>query len=454
VRRGFLQAGNLDQERLIDCIEKGDFEACKRELAATEAIDIARVLQDLPAEQAAVAFRLLPKDLAVQVFDRLDSVQQQQLLEGLTNEGIRVLLEAMPPDERVDLFDEVPAVVARRLLKLLSPEQRKITDSILGYREGTAGRQMTPAFVDLHEEMTVAQALERTRRLAVDRETIYTAYVIDNERHLQGTVSLKDLVLAQPNARVADIMKTTPKSVFTNTDQEEVVRFLRDYDLLAAPVVDRENRLVGIITWDDAAEIAEKEATEDIYRLGAVSAPEEGYFGARVVDVVRRRLVWLFLLIMVNTVTGYIIAGQSALLGEMLILAAFIPLLIDTAGNIGAQTATVVIRGLATAEISLPQMLTIVLREARVGLLAGTLLGAGVLGWAFLMSRKWAVAMIVSVTLIAVATVATVVGATLPFLFRRMKIDPALLSAPLLTTVMDIFGVALYFLVARLVLRI
>jgi magnesium transporter len=311
---------------------------------------------------------------------------------------------------------------------------------------------MTPLFVDLRGDMTVSQALQRIRQLAVDRETIYDSYVMDGQRHLVGTVSLKDLVLTDPNTTVRDIAKPSPRTVATQTDQEEVARVLRDYTLLAVPVVDSEDRLVGIITYDDVADIVEEEATEDIYRFGAVAGTEREYFTARILSVVRRRVLWLLLLILVNTVTGSIIAGQKVLLGEMVILAAFIPLLIGTGGNVGAQSATVVIRGLATGEIRPQRAVAILAREIGVGLLMGLFLGAVVLGWAYLLGRDARVAIIVSVTLIAISTLATLTGGALPFFFRLLKIDPALVSAPFITTVMDIFGVALYFLIAHLLL--
>jgi magnesium transporter len=277
---------------------------------------------------------------------------------------------------------------------------------------------------------------------------------MDRRRYLIGTVSLKDLVIADPDARVGDIMKPDPPFVSTHTDREEVARELREHDLLAIPVVDAEQRLVGTITYDDVADIIEREATEDIYRFGAVSGTERGYFASRIFDVVRRRGVWLLLLIAVNTVTGAIIAQQKELLGEILILAAFIPLLIDTGGNVGAQSATVVIRGLATGEVKPRRALAVVLREVGIGALLGITLGAVALGWAYMLGGNLKVAAIVSTTLVAISVMATLAGGALPFIFRLLKIDPALVSAPFITTIMDIFGVALYFGIAQMILRL
>jgi magnesium transporter len=444
----------LNQNTVTEHIQHKRFEQLRSMLLDCNAVDIALLLRDIPAEDRALAFRLLPKGLAVQVFEHMEPDQQHQLLEAFTTDTARDLVMGMSPDDRAALLDEVPASVASRLVRLLSPRERKVTLELLGYEEGTAGRLMTPYFVGLRDDMTVGQALERIRRMAHDRETIYYAYVVDGERHLLGAVSLKDLVLTHDDTRISEMMTTSPKYVMTYTDQEDAARLLQDYDLLAVPVVDSENRLVGIVTWDDLADVMEEEATEDIYRYGAVEVPEEGYFRASLLNVARRRVVWLFLLIAVNTVTGSIIAGQSDLLQEVVILAAFVPLLIGTGGNVGAQSSTVEISGLATGEVGGGRAAFIVGRELAVGLLLGALLGLLVVAWAYLLGRELRVAIIVGVTLLAISSMAAMVGGALPFVFRVFKIDPAMVSAPFITTVMDIFGVTLYFLIAHLLLRL
>jgi len=442
----------LNEETFKELLENKQYRELRERLADSEPTHVADLLTSIPADEAVIAFRLLPKNLAISVFDYMDGASQNQLLEAFSDQAARDFLEAMPPDDRTELLDEVPAKVARRLLQILSPDQRRVTLQLLGYEEETAGREMTPLFVDLHSDMTVAQCLERVRQLAINRETVYECYVMDRRRYLIGTVSLKDLVIADPNAKVSDIMKPDPPFVSTHTDREEVARELREHELLAIPVVDAEQRLVGTITLDDVADIMEREATEDIYRFGAVPGTERGYFASRILDVVRRRGIWLLLLIVVNTVTGSIIAGQKELLGELLILAAFIPLLIGTGGNVGAQSATVVIRGLATGEVKPRRALAVVLREAGIGALLGIVLGAVALGWAYALGRNLEVAIVVSTTLVAISVMATLAGGALPFVFRILKIDPALVSAPFITTIMDIFGVAVYFGIAYMVL--
>ena len=444
----------LDEKTFEELIESRNLKTLRERLIVMETLDIAILLDSVSEEEMALAFRLLPKDIAVEVFDDFDGPTQHRLLESLANRTVSQLLDAMSPDDRTELLEEVPASVARRLMGLLSPEQRQVTLQLLGYEENSAGREMTPYFVDLRSSMTVAQAMERIRTLAIDRETIYECYVIGPRRRLEGTVSLKELVLARPDMTVADVTQPNPRKVFTHSDREEAASVLRDNRLLAVPVVDREERLVGIITQDDVADIMEEEVTEDIYRFGAVQGTERGYFTTRVFSVVRRRISWLLLLLVVNTVTATIISGQEDLLAEVVLLAAFIPLLIGTGGNIGAQSATVVIRGLATGEIRPRKALSIVGREVSVGLLLGLSLGLAVLLWSYWLGRDSDVSMVVALTLVSVAVLATAVGSALPFVFRLWKVDPALVSAPLVATVMDISGVSVYFAVAHLLITI
>lgn len=444
----------MDQDKFQTLLKTRRLKSAREYLLEIAPVDIAELVDNLPPDEAMVAFRLLPKNLAVRVFELLTVAQQHRLLESFTDQNARTLLEAMPPDDRTEVLEEVPAMVARKLLLLLSPEERQITQKMLGYGDNTAGRVMVPFFVDLRSDMTAREALDRIRRLAFEHETVLQSYVMDHERRLLGTVSLKDLVLANPEVHVGQIMKPEPISVSTNTDQEEVARVLRDHHLPAVPVVDNEGRLVGIITKDDVVDILEEEATEDIYRFGAVAGTERGYFASRILSLVRRRILWLLVLIAVNTITASIIAGQSELLGEVVLLAAFIPLLIGTGGNIGAQTATVIIRGLATREVNPKRAFAIVAREVGVGTIMGVLLAVVVAGWSYLLGKSLTISLAVSLTLMAISTIATLTGAVLPFLLNATKLDPALISAPFITTVMDIFGVLLYFVVAQVVLQL
>lgn len=443
----------LDEDTFKELLDNKQYRLLRERLADSEPTHVADLLAGIPVDEAVIAFRLLPKSLAISVFDYMDGAFQNQLLEAFSDQAARSFLEAMPPDDRTELLEEVPAKVARRLLQILSPDQRRVTLQLLGYEADTAGREMTPLFVDLHGDMTVAQALERIRRLAINRETVYVCYVMDRRRHLIGTVSLKDLVIADPDAKVSDIMTPDPSFVSTNTDREEVARELREDNLLAIPVVDAEQRLVGIITHDDVADIIEEETTEDIYRFGAVPGTERGYFASRILSIGRRRGVWLLMLMMANIVTGRIIF-QQADFPKLALLAAFIPLLIANGGNAGAQSATVVIRGLATGEVNPRRALAVISREAAIGAVLGVALGAIALGLAYAMTRDLEVALVVSITLLIVSVMATLAGGALPFVFRRVNVDPALVSAPVIATIMDICGVALYFGIAYMIMAV
>ena len=431
------------------------FDTLRSMLTDMNPVDVARLLEQLSSDEEVVTFRLLPKDLAVDAFEQMEGDHQQQLIHSFTDERARELVTAMSPDDRARLLDEVPAAVTRRLVQLLPPAERQATLALLGYNENSAGRIMTPDYVDLRVNMTVAQALERIRRLAVDKETIYYTYVVDPGRKLIGTASLKDLVIAAPDSVIQDIMTPAIKSVSTQTDQEEVAKVLRDYDLLAVPVVDAEDRLVGIVTWDDVLDVMEEEATEDIYRYGAVPMTERAYFSVSPFMRTWRRAPWLMVLIAVGFLTGLMIAAQEELLEQVAILAAFIPLLVDTGGNIGAQSSTVVIRGLATGEITHTRAIRTLGAEGFVGLLLATLLGVLSFGMGLVLTGGDAsVATVVGATMAGIAALAAMVGGGLPFLFRLVKVDPAVASAPLVTTVMDVSGVLLYFVIANALLEI
>jgi len=382
------------------------------------------------------------------VYEYLPVDVQQTLLERLRSGEVLELVEAMSPDDRVRLFDELPAKVVRRLQAELS-----VTAQLLGYAPETAGRLMTTEFIDLKEFHSVAQALAIVRRLARDTETIYALYVTDGARKLTGILSLRDLVVADPEARIGDVMTREVISVSTDTDQEEVANAIQRYDFLAIPVVDREQRLVGIVTVDDVIDVIEQEATRDLYAAGAVQAgDEDDYFQSSLFTVVRRRVVWLLVLVLANSLTFAVIAREEEILSRVVVLAAFIPLLIDTGGNVGAQSSTVVIRGLSTQQLQVNGRRITVLREAAAGLLLGLMMLVVVVPWAWRLGGEPMVAWATGLSLVAISVLAATAGAALPLLFARMGFDPALMSAPFITTAVDVVGVFLYLRVARLLL--
>lgn len=330
-----IQVAEVVAQQLESLLEAGNYDGAKLLLGPVQQVDAAEAIGSLPRTLQALAFRLLPKDEAIEVYEYLDAAVQQTMLERLRSGEVLELVEEMSPDDRVRLFDELPAKVVRRLLAELSPAERRITAQLLGYEAETAGRLMTTEFVDLKEFHSAAQALAIVRRRARDTETIYSLYVTDGSRHLTGILSLRDLVTADPEARIGDVMTRDVVSVGTDTNQEEVARAIQRYDFLAVPVVDREQRLVGIVTVDDVIDVIEQEATRDLYAAGAVQAgDEDDYFQSNLFTVARRRVVWLLVLLVANSGTSAVIASQELVLKQVVVLAAFIPLLIGTGGLI------------------------------------------------------------------------------------------------------------------------
>ena len=440
--------------QLQTMLSAGNYDAVKMLLQPVQPVDIAEAIGRLPRTLQALAFRLLSKDEAIEVYEYLDPAVQQSLLERLRSGEVLELVEEMSPDDRVQLFDELPAKVVRRLLAELSPAERRVTAQLLGYEPETAGRLMTTEYIDLKEFHSAAQALMIVRRRAPDTETIYSLYVTDGERHLTGILSLRDLVTADPEDRIGDVMTREVVNVRTDTDQEEVARAIQRYDFLAVPVVDREQRLVGIVTVDDVIDVIEQEATRDLYAAGAVQAGEDDdYFQSNLLVVARRRVVWLAVLVVASGFTSQVIAMNDAVLKQVVLLAAFIPLLTGTGGNVGAQSSTVVIRGLSTQRIQSLGLKKAVLREAIAGALLGLLMLLVVVPFTWLFGGYWLVGAAVGISLLAITTLAATAGAALPLLFDRMGLDPALMSPPFITTATDVVGVLIYLRTATWLLQ-
>ncbi|MDY6783959.1 MAG: magnesium transporter [Cyanobacteriota bacterium] len=432
-------------------LDEGNLQGAKALLVPVQPVDIADAIEGLDESKQAIAFRLLSKAEAIEVYEHLDSTVQQALIQKFKHQEVLDIVDQMSPDDRAKLFDELPAKVVRRLLSQLSAKERQVTALLLGYEEDTAGRIMTPEYISLREALTVSQALDRIRSLANVSEIIYYLYVTDNSRQLTGIVSLRDLVISAPDKTLTEIATRDVVYVHTNTDQEEVARLIQRYDLLALPVVDREQRLVGVVTVDDVLDILEEEATEDIYALGGVQSDGDNYFQINLLAVARKRVLWLLVLLGTNTITSEIINRNSALLQQVVALAAFIPLLTGTGGNVGAQSSTVIIRGLNTDEIRDLGKARVIFREALAGLLLGALLGIMATAY-FSLQQEFSVALSVGISLVAISLLASVAGSALPFLFDSFGLDPALMSAPFITTAVDVIGVLIYFNIARTML--
>ncbi|USR90193.1 magnesium transporter [Phormidium yuhuli AB48] len=439
----------LVRSQLQMFLEQENFQGAKTLLVPVQPADAAHAIERLPPELHAIAFRLLPKDKSSEIYEHLDSTVQQTLIEEFKNQELQELIDRMSPDDRVRLLDELPADLVRRLLKQLSSSERQATSLLLGYEPNTAGRIMTPEYVSLKEHFTVSQAFDRIRNLANITETIYALYVTDGTRHLTGILSLRDLVTAEPEQTIGEIMTRDVVSVHTSMDQEEVARTIQRYDFLAVPVVDSEQRLVGIVTVDDVLDVIERETTEDIYALGGLQADRENYFQMNLFRISRRRVTWLLVLLVTNIFTGGVIAANEDMLEQVVSLAMFIPLLVDTGGNVGTQSSTVIIRGLNMDKIRTRLAWQIIRREALVGILLGLMMGIIVILVAYVFLQDWPVALTVGLSLWAIATLASTSGAALPLLFKSLGFDPALMSAPFITTFVDVLGVLIYFYVAR-----
>jgi len=430
---------------LHELLVAGNYDTAKLLLEPSQPVDIAEAIGSLPQILQALAFRLLKKNEAIEVYEYLDPIVQQTLLDRLRSGEVLEIVEKMSPDDRVQLFDELPAKVVRKFLSALSPGERKVTAELLGYQPETAGRLMTTEFIDLKEMQTAEQALSLIRKRAPFTETIYSLYVTDKERHLTGILSLRDLVTADPQMQIGEVMTREVVNTTTDTNQEEVARAIQRYDFLALPVVDKENRLVGIVTVDDLIDVIEQEATRDIYAAGAVQAgDEDDYFQSGLFTIARRRIVWLLILVLANGITTKVIAMNDQILSEVVILAAFIPLLIGTGGNVGAQSSTVVIRGLSTQKIKSLGALKAISKEAITGALLGVLMLIVVIPFAWWQGEGLLIGLAVGISLLSITTLAATAGAMLPLLFYRMGLDPALMSSPFITTATDIAGVFIY----------
>lgn len=444
----------LVRVQLRSLIEQDNLAGVKSLLAPVQPADIAEAIEGLPENMQVVVFRLLGTEEALEVYEQFDPTIQKSLCEQFRNQEIRDIVNKMSPDDRAQLFDELPPQVLQRLNSEMNPEEREATALLLGYQPDTAGRIMTPEYISLEENYTVRESFEQIRSLAHISETIYYLYVINSQQRLVGILSLRELVTASLEQTLSDIMNRDAVCVQTTTDQEEVVRIIQDYDLIAVPVVDSEGRLVGIITVDDALDIVQEESTEDIYKLSGVQSEGDNYFKVNLFTVTKKRVFWLFILLLTNTFTSRIITSQEDILEQVIGLAAFIPLLNDTGGNVGAQSSTVVIRGFSTDEMRGMTNLQVILREGLAGTLLGLMLGIVAIVWAYILQQNFQIALVVGISLFLITIISSIVGSGLPFLFRVLKLDPALMSAPFITTAADILGVLIYFALAAWLLDI
>lgn len=431
------------------CIQEGKFSRIREEIIELNVVDIAQLLDELEEEKTLIVFRLLPKEISVEVFSYMSTEQQQYIIESITDKEIQNIISNMFMDDTVDILEEMPANVVKKILRNVSEDRRKLINQFLRYPDYSAGSLMTIEYVDLKKEMTVEQAIQRIRSIGLDKETINICYVMDQNRKLEGVIPIRQLLLNDGSTRIGDIMETNFISIDTHTDQEEISNLFRKYDLLAMPVVDHENRLVGIITIDDIVDIIEQENTEDFQVMAAIQPSEEEYLKTRVTRLAKNRIVWLLILMISATFTGTIIKHYEEVLSSVVVLAAFIPMLMDSAGNAGSQSATMIIRGLALEEIHIRDIGMVIWKELRVGLMVGIILSAvNFLRVYWFEKTDIAVAITISISLFLTIVLAKVVGSSLPILAKKIKLDPAIMAAPMITTIVDALSLLAYFRIA------
>lgn len=441
----------LDQVRNL--LENKQYTTLRQLLAEMNEADIAVVFEDLEEAERLKLFRILPKDMAADVFSYLDVEYQQHIISSLSDKDAAGIIDNLMADDATDLMEEMPANVVKRLLELASPETRRDINNLLKYPEDSAGSIMTVEYVDLKENLTVEQAINRIRKVGVDSETINICYVLDSRRKLIGTVALRYLLLMDPDELIGEIMHENIIAINTLDDQEEVARTFQKYDFTAMPVVDNESRLVGIITVDDVVDIMEKEATEDIEKMAAILPTDKSYMRTGVFETFKKRIPWLLLLMISATFTGKIISSFEDALSVYVILTAFIPMLMDTGGNAGGQASVTIIRGLSLDEIEFGDMFRVIFKEVRVAALCGLTLAVCNFAKLMLIDRVGvSVAFVVCITLVCVVLIAKVVGCTLPMFAKKLGFDPAVMASPFITTIVDAISLLIYFKIATILL--
>ncbi len=453
---------NYDLDYLMDLVTRRQYRSLREALTQMNEVDIAEFLDELDVEQEILVFRLLPKDVAAEVFTYLENADDQEKLIGaLSDKELREVLDELYMDDTVDLIEDMPANVVSRILRNTDASTRSQINQLLNYPKDSAGSIMTTEFVDLHPDATVEQSFARIRKVGLDKETVYTCYVTQN-RVLLGVVTVRRMLLSSYETRIGDIMETNVLSVNTHEDKEDVAQLFSKYDLSALPVVDGEDRLVGIITFDDAMDVMEEETTEDFEKMAAILPSDKPYLKTGVLETWRARIPWLMLLMLSATFTGIIITSFESLLSACVILTSFIPMLSGTGGNSGSQSSVAVIRALSLDEIDFSDLVAVVWKEIRVAVLCGACLACANFAKMMVVDR-WLmgnpevtplVALVVCLTLVFTVLCAKVVGCTLPMAAEKVGIDPAVMASPFITTIVDALSLLIYFFFATRLLGI
>jgi magnesium transporter len=442
-------------EWILDLINRNKYAEVRNMLIEMNVVDIAQIVEEIDKDKLLILFRILPKEMAAGVFSYIPSELQEFIVESITDKEIKNIIDTLFLDDAVDFLEEMPANVVKRVLRNTDPETRKLINQFLNYPEDSVGSIMTIEFVDLKKEMTVREAIQHVKETGVDKETIDNCYVLDNNRILEGVISIRKLILSDDNEKLEDIMETDIKSANTHDHREVLVSLFKKYDLLSLPVTDNEYRLVGIVTVDDVVDIMDQEATEDFQLMAAMQPSEKEYLKTGVFELAKNRIFWLLILMISATFTGNIISKYDDALQAVVILASFIPMIMDTGGNSGSQSSTMIIRGLALGEIQPNDILKVIWKELRVSILVGIVLSSvNFLRLLVLVKVDTFIALTVSITLMLTVIVAKLVGGTLPLASKKVKLDPAIMASPLITTIVDAVALLLYFRFATILLGI
>ena len=443
----------MDKDIFIKLLAQREFKAVRSILDVMNEVDIASLLSTLSDKELALAFRLIPKDKAAEVFSNMDTSMQTYLVTMFTEKELKELLDDLYMDDTVDMLEELPANLVKRILATVSASDRSMINQLLNYPEDSAGSIMTTEYVDLREEMTVGQAMAHIKKTGIHKETIYTCYITER-RKLVGIVSAKDLMTTDDDVPIKDLMETEIISVYTHADQEQVAQLFTKYDLLALPVIDLDGRMVGIVTFDDAMDVMVDEATEDITKMAAINPSEKTYFETSVLQHAKNRNPWLLILMFTSIITGTIITRYENAFAAIPLLVSFIPMLMDTGGNCGSQSATLIIRGIALDEIRFTDLFKVMFKEFRISLIVGAFLAVANGVRIFIQYHNPGLAVVIACSLMGTVIMAKLVGCILPLLAKKVNLDPAIMASPLITTLVDTFSILIYFNIATVLFRL
>ena len=443
----------MDKDIFIKLLAQREFKAVRSILDVMNEVDIASLLSTLSDKELALAFRLIPKDKAAEVFSNMDTSMQTYLVTMFTEKELKELLDDLYMDDTVDMLEELPANLVKRILATVSASDRSMINQLLNYPEDSAGSIMTTEYVDLREEMTVGQAMAHIKKTGIHKETIYTCYITER-RKLVGIVSAKDLMTTDDDVPIKDLMETEIISVYTHADQEQVAQLFTKYDLLALPVIDQDGRMVGIVTFDDAMDVMVDEATEDITKMAAINPSEKTYFETSVLQHAKNRIPWLLILMFTSIITGTIITRYEKAFAAIPLLVSFIPMLMDTGGNCGSQSATLIIRGIALDEIRFTDLFKVMFKEFRISLIVGAFLAVANGVRIFIQYHNPGLAVVIACSLMGTVIMAKLVGCILPLLAKKVNLDPAIMASPLITTLVDTFSILIYFNIATVLFRL